>query len=88
MRRGYPKAIEHGVQLKRIQPDKPTQNAYIESFNGKFRDEYLSELGFQSLARARAVIQAWRQDDNELWPHSNLDDQTPAERAEQLRQRP
>jgi len=80
-------AYEHGVQLKLIQPGKPTQNAYIESFNGKFRDECLNEHWFQSLAHVRAVIQAWRQDYNEQRPHSMLDYQTPAEVAEQLRQR-
>jgi len=81
-------AYEHGVRLKRIQPGKPTQNAYIESFNGKFRDECLNEHGFQSLVHARAIIQAWRQDYNEFRPHSQLGYQTPAERAEQLRQQP
>ena len=79
-------AYEHSVQLKLIQPGKPTQNAYIESFNGKFRDECLNEHWFHSLAHARAVIQAWRQDYNEQRPHSMLGYQTPAEVAEQLRQ--
>ena len=79
-------AYEHGVQLKLIQPGKPTQNAYVESFNGKFRDECLNEHWFQSLAHARAIIQAWRQDYNEQRPHSMLDYQTPAEVAEKLRQ--
>ncbi len=79
-------AYENGVQLKLIQPGKPTQNAYIESFNGKFRDECLSEHWFQSLAHARVIIQAWRKDYNEQRPHSMLGYQTPAEVAEQLRQ--
>ncbi|WP_412142225.1 integrase core domain-containing protein [Burkholderia mallei] len=48
-----------------IQAGKPTQNAYIESFNGKFRDECLNEHWFTTLAHARAVIAAWRQDYNE-----------------------
>lgn len=78
-------AYRHGVQLKLIQPGKPTQNAYIESFNGKFRDECLNEHWFQSLTHARAIIQAWRQDYNEQRPHSMLDYRTPAEVAEQLR---
>ena len=78
-------AYRHRVQLKLIQPGKPTQNAYIESFNGKFRDECLNEHWFQSLAHARAIIQTWRQDYNEQRPHSMLDYQTPAEVADQLR---
>lgn len=79
-------AYEHGVQLKLIQPGKPTQNAYIESFNGKFRDECLNEHWFLSLAHARAVIQTWRRDYNEQRPHSMLGYQTPAEVAEKKRQ--
>jgi len=79
-------AYENGVQLKLIQPGKPTQNAYIESFNGKFRDECLNEHWFQSLAHARVIIQAWRKDYNEQRPHSMLGYQTPTEVAEQLRQ--
>jgi len=79
-------ACEHGVQLKLIQPGKPTQNAYIESFNAKFRDECLNDHWFQSLVHARAIIQAWRQDYNEQRPHSMLEYQTPAEVVEKLRQ--
>lgn len=78
-------AYRHGVQLKLIQPGKPTQNAYIESFNGKFRDECLNEHWFQSLAHARTIIQSWRKDYNEERPHSMLGYRTPAEVAEQLR---
>jgi putative transposase len=78
-------AYEHGVQLKLIQPGKPTQNAYIESFNGKFRDECLNEHWFRSLDHARAIIQEWRKDYNEQRPHSMLGYQTPAEVAKQLR---
>lgn len=54
-------AYANGVTLKLIQAGKPTQNAYIESFNGKFRDECLNEHWFTTLAHARAVIAAWRQ---------------------------
>ena len=74
-----------GVKLRFIQPGKPTQNAYIESFNGKFRDECLNEHWFQTLAHARAIIQAWRKDHNEQRPHSMLGYQLPAEVAKQLR---
>ena len=79
-------AYDNRVQLKLIQPGKPTQNAYIESFNGKFRDECLNEHWFRSLSHAQAVIKAWRKDYNEQRPHSMLDYQTPAEVAEKLRQ--
>ena len=78
-------AYANGVSLKLIQAGKPTQNAYIESFNGKFRDECLNEHWFKSLAHARAVIAAWRQDYNEARPHSALNYQAPAEFAARYR---
>jgi len=78
-------AYQRGVQLKLIQPGKPTQNAFIESFNGKFRDECLNEHWFHTLSHAKAVIQQWRTDYNEQRPHSMLGYRTPAEAAEQLR---
>lgn len=81
-------AYTHGVTLMLIQAGKPTQNAYIESFNGKFRDECLNDHWFTSLAHARAVIGDWRRDYNEHRPHSALDYQTPAEVAAQHRQQP
>ena len=74
-------AYRHGVALKLIQPGKPTQNAYIESFNGKFRDECLNEHWFATLAEARALIAAWRRDYNEQRPHSSLGYLTPVEFA-------
>ena len=55
-----------------IQPGKPTQNAYIESFNGKFRDECLNENRFELLAQAREVIAIWRQDCNDVRPHGTI----------------
>lgn len=55
-------AYEHGVELKLIQAGKPTQNAYIESFNGKFRVECLNEHMFHSIVHARAIIREWRED--------------------------
>ncbi len=51
--------------MKLIQPGKPTQNGYIESFNGKFRDECPNEHWFSTLAEARAIVTAWRRDYNE-----------------------
>ena len=78
-------AYEHGIQLKLIQPGKPTQNAFIESINGKFRDECLNEHWFHTLSHARAVIGQWRIDYNQCRPHSRLGYKTPAEAATQLR---
>ena len=57
-----------GIEHILIQPGKPTQNAYIESFNGKFRDECLNENWFESLSQAREIIASWRQDYNEVRP--------------------
>jgi len=64
-----------------IEPGKPVQNAFIESFNSKLRDECLNEYVFTTLAEARAVIEAWRQDYNHLRPHSSLGALTPVEFA-------
>lgn len=58
--------------LKLIQAGKPTQNAYIESFSGKFRDECLNEHRFRDLSHARDRISLWRMDYNENRPHSAL----------------
>lgn len=81
-------AYENGVQLKLIQPGKPTQNAFIESFNGRFRDECLNEHWFSSLAHARAEVTKWRQDYNEARPHSALEYLTPSEFAARERLNP
>jgi putative transposase len=72
-------AFEHGVELHFIEPGKPTQNAFIESFNGKFRDECLNENGFLTLQEAREKIARWRRDYNQVRPHSALGYQTPEE---------
>ncbi|SEG89676.1 putative transposase [Marinobacterium lutimaris] len=61
------------------------QNGYIESFNGKFRDECLNEHWFEDLAHARRLISEWRVDYNEQRPHSSLDYQTPLEFASAFR---
>lgn len=74
-------AFEQGVKLHFVEPGQPTQNAYIESFNGKFRDECLNENWFVSLQEAREKIEAWRRDYNQVRPHSSLGYQTPAEFA-------
>jgi putative transposase len=78
-------AYEHGVQLRFIDPGKPIQNAFIESFNGRFRDECLNQHWFVSLAQARRVVDAWRRDYNEARPHSSLGYLTPDEFALQVR---
>jgi len=74
-------ANRRGVELRFIDPGKPMQNAYVESFNGKFRDECLNQHWFASLAEARVTIEHWRVDYNELRPHQGLAQRTPAEFA-------
>ena len=71
-------AYANGVELRFIRPGKPIENAYVESFNGKFRDECLNEHWFVSVAEAKAVIEAWRVDYNTVRPHDSLGQQTPA----------
>ena len=74
-------AIERGVERHFITPGKPTENAFIESFHGKFRDECSNENWFISLPEARQKIEAWRRDYNQVRPHSSLGYQTPEEFA-------
>jgi putative transposase len=66
-----------GVDWHYIAPGKPTQNAFIESFNGRLRDELLNETLFGSLAQARVVLEVWRRDYNTERPHSALGNLTP-----------
>jgi len=73
-----------GVQLFLIEPGKPNQNAYIESFNGRFRDECLNEHWFTSLPHAKVVIESWRREYNEERPKKGLGGLTPSAYAEQL----
>ncbi|HET9409274.1 MAG TPA: IS3 family transposase [Candidatus Sulfotelmatobacter sp.] len=72
---------ERGVRLEFIQPGKPVQNAYIESFNGRLRDECLNANWFTSLSDARRKIETWRLDYNQQRPHSSLDYLPPTEFA-------
>ena len=72
-------AHRHGVKLEFSRPGKPTDNAFIESFNGRLRQECLNQNWFLSLADARETIENWRQDYNEYRPHSSLGQQTPSE---------
>ena len=73
-------AYTRDVKLHFIQPGKPNQNGYIESFNGKFRDECLNEHWFLNVDDCRRIIEAWREDYNTERPHSSIGNQTPAER--------
>ena len=72
---------ERGVRLEFIQPGKPVQNAFVESFNGRLRDECLNANWFTSLSDARRKIETWRQDYNQQRPHSSLNYMPPAEFA-------
>ena len=74
-------AYRNKVHLKYIEPGKPNQNAFIESFNGRFRDECLNEHWFANLGEARRIIEAWRLDCNQDRPHSALGYLTPNEFA-------
>lgn len=72
---------ERQIDWRYIAPGKPTQNAFIESFNARLRDELLNETLFTSLAQARAVLAAWKDDYNNARPHSALGNLTPIEYA-------
>ena len=76
-----PGHLDRKIDLVHIQPGKPTQNAYVESFNSRLREECLRINWFQNLFEARRIIAAWRQDYNERRPHSSLNYLTPAEFA-------
>ena len=78
-------ARDRRVRLHYIQPGKPTQNAYIESFNGRFRDECLNEYEFTTLAEARSIIENWRLDYNAARPHQSLANRTPEEFVRELK---
>ena len=72
-------AYENGVTLDFSRPGKPTDNAFVESFNGRLRDECLNETLFASLPHAREVLDSWRADYNGVRPHSALANRTPEE---------
>ena len=80
-------AYRRGVQLDFIRPGKPVENAFIEAFNGRLRDECLNVHQFTSLADAQARIEAWRVDYNQRRPHSSLGHLTPDEYAKQRQNR-
>ena len=75
---------DHGITVVHIQPGKPVQNGYVESFNGRFRDECLNEHWFLDLSDAKAPIDAWRLDYNSVRPHGQLGGRTPDEYIEYL----
>jgi putative transposase len=81
-------AHKAGVKLDFIRPGRPVQNGFIESFNGRLRDECLNGEVFFDLADAREKLERWRQDYNHERPHSALDDRSPAEFARTLGCRP
>ena len=80
-------AHQTGVKLDFIRPGKPVENSYIESFNGRLRDECLNVEVFLDLADARSKIERWKRDYNQQRPHSSLADRTPEEFAEVAMQR-
>ncbi len=73
----------NNVELKFIQPGKPNQNAYCESFNGRLRDECLNTHWLNNLAEAKTTIEAWRKEFNEQRPHSSLKYKTPKQFADE-----
>lgn len=77
-------AYERRVNQLFIQPGKPMQNGYVESFNGKLRDECLNEHWFRTVREAQRIIEAWRLNYNYVRPHSALDNQTPVEYRESI----
>ncbi len=68
---------DHGVEWHYIAPGKPIQNAYVESLNGRFRDECLNENLFQGLSAARRIIEAWRLDNDDDRPHEAIGKKVP-----------
>jgi putative transposase len=79
---------EMRIEWHYIAPGKPTQNAFIESFNGRLRDELLNETLFTTLAQVRAVLAAWKDDYNTVRPHSALGNLSPVEYADRSAHRP
>jgi putative transposase len=78
-------SVEWKIELRHIQPGKPTQNAHMESFHGRLREECLRLNWFTNLFDARRKITGWRKEHNEERPHSSLDYRTPTEFAHTCR---
>jgi len=81
-------AHQRGVQLAFIRPGRPTENGFIESFNGRLRDECLNVELFASMDGAARIVAAWRHDYNHQRPHSSLRDETPAGYADRMHSSP
>lgn len=79
-------AYYNGVQLDFIRPGKPVENAFIESFNGKLRDECLNAQVFYSIDEAQEKVESWRLDYNTNRPHSSIGNLPPSEFAERFKQ--
>jgi len=79
---------EAGIEWHYIDPGKPMQNAFVESFNGRLRDEFLNETLFTSLMQARLALEEWRRDYNTVRPHSRIGWLTPAVHAAQVSSQP
>jgi putative transposase len=77
-------AFQHRISLDFIRPGRPVENGTIESFNGRLRDECLSQHWFHSLDEARKILDDFKRDYNEIRPHSSLENRTPNEVAERL----
>jgi putative transposase len=78
-------AYHHGVQIDFSRPGKPTDNAFVESFNGSLRDECLNVHWFESMEEAKVRIEEWRRDYNETRPHQALGEQTPLEYVKRMK---
>ncbi len=79
-------AYHRGIKLDFIPPGRPVENAFIESFNGKLRDECLNVHWFKDLWEAQFLIEKWRREYNEMRPHSSLGNLTPTEYVAQLQE--
>lgn len=77
-------AYKNGIEMKPIEPGKPNQNAYVESFNGRFRDECLNEHWFLNLYHAKVIIESWSKEYNEQRPKKQLHGMTPSAYAERM----
>jgi len=77
-------AYHHKTQIDFSRPGKPTDNCFVETFNGSLRDECLNVHWFETIDEANAKIEAWRVEYNESRPHQGLDELTPIEYAEKM----
>ena len=77
-------AYHHGVRMAFSRPGKPTDNAFVESFNGTFRAECLNAHWFASLTEAQQIVETWRAEYNESHPHRALGEKTPNEFAREI----